>query len=325
MNTVLEEKPGDRTGAVAANTAYGLIFHSEIAVPFHPAPFGAEPDVIIRRGTAPRRLDGPVNGTGRWWEAAPGAFLLTVEDVARYFVRAGNEIVIDSSGNERDARVFLLGSALAACLQQRGIFTLHASAVETAHGAVLFLGEPGVGKSTLAAALVDRGLRLMADDVTGILVREGRPVALPAFPSLRLWADVMKELGRQTTGSRKVREGIEKYDVAVEGFCGSPLPVRAMFLLGLRNNEDLRLQAVPRTTAVDALLFNTYRKRIALSMGCLPEAFRAATALARHAPLFELLRPDDRQHPALWADMVERHLETLAAPGGQQPEWGSGG
>ncbi len=47
MNTVLEEKPSDRTGAVAANTAYELIFHSEIAVPFHPAPFGAEPDVIM--------------------------------------------------------------------------------------------------------------------------------------------------------------------------------------------------------------------------------------------------------------------------------------
>ncbi len=325
MNTVLEEKSSDRTGAGAATTAYGLIFHSEIAVPFHPAPFSAESDIIIRRGTAPRRLDGPATGTGRWWEAAPGAFLLTVEDIARYFVRAGNEIVIDSSGDERDVRTFLLGSALAVCLQQRGIFTLHASAVETAHGAVLFLGESGAGKSTLAAALVDRGLRLMADDVTGILVREGHPFALPAFPSLRLWADVMKKLGRQTTGIRKVREDIEKYTIPVEGFCRSPLPVRAMFLLGLRNNEDLRLQAVPRTKAIEALLSNTYRKRIALAMGCLPEAFRAATALARHAPLFELLRPDDQQHPAVWADMVERHLETLAAPGGQQPEWGSGG
>jgi len=316
MHTVPEAGSSDRAEAVAATTAYGRVFRSEIAVPFQPAPCGAEPDVVIRRGAAPRRLDGPATRTGPWGEATPGAFLLTVEDVARYFVRAGSEIVVDSSGGERDVRTFLLGSALAACLQQRGVFTLHASAVGTARGAVLFLGESGAGKSILAAALVERGLRLMADDVTGIVIREGRPVALPAFPSLRLRADAMKKLGRQTAGGRKVRGGIGKYDLPAKAFRASPLPVRAMFLLGQRHNEGIGVEAVPPGPAVEALLFNTYRKRIAIAMARLPEAFRAAAALARHAPLFQVLRPDDRRHPASLADVIEQHLETRAALGG---------
>ncbi len=100
-----------RAQAIDLTTAYGLDFRSDIAVPFRPAPPRAAPDVVIRGGAAPRGLDGPATRFGRW-EAAPGALLLTVEDVARYFVRDGREIVVDSVGSESDVRAFLLGRCL---------------------------------------------------------------------------------------------------------------------------------------------------------------------------------------------------------------------
>ena len=234
--------------------------------------------------------------------------LLTVEDVARYFVRDGREIVVDSIGSERDVRAFLLGSALAACLQQRGVFTLYASAVETECGAALFAGERGAGKSTLAAALVDRGFRLMADDVTGIVVREDRPVALPAFPSMRLWGDAMQKLGRRSTDGAKAQANVEKYNFPVERFCDSPLPVCAIFVLSLHNRDAIRLEAVPPVAAFEALLSHTYRKRFAHAMARLPEQYRATTALARHAPLFTLVRPVEQGDPAPLADAVERQI-----------------
>ena len=107
------------------------------------------------------------------WESAPGLFLLEVDGVARYLVREGREIVVERAGNDDGAvTAFLLGSVLAACLQQRGILTLHASAMATDDGAVLFAGHSGVGKSTLMAALTERGYAMLSDDVTGI-VRNG--------------------------------------------------------------------------------------------------------------------------------------------------------
>ena len=45
--------------------------------------------------------------------------------------------------------ILLVGSVLVACLQQRGVLTQHAGAIETEAGAVLFLGHSGAGKSTL--------------------------------------------------------------------------------------------------------------------------------------------------------------------------------
>ena len=74
--------------------------------------------------------------------------------------------------------------------------TLHASAVAVDGGAVLLAGGSGAGKPSLAAAFVQRGYGLLADDIAGVVVdRERRATALPAFPCLRLWDDALDSLG----------------------------------------------------------------------------------------------------------------------------------
>ena len=84
----------------------------------------------------------------------------------------------------------------AALLQQRGVMTLHASAIETQAGAVLFAGPSGIGKSSLAAALVERGNTMLADDVTGVVLdAAGRPVALSAFPVARQYQTLNPRAG----------------------------------------------------------------------------------------------------------------------------------
>ena len=65
-----------------------------------------------------------------------------------------------------DIRVFLLGSCLGALLHQRGVLALHASAIETDQGAVLFMGDSGMGKSTTLQAFIKRGYKMLADDIT---------------------------------------------------------------------------------------------------------------------------------------------------------------
>ena len=291
-----------------ACTAYGLRFRSEVPVPFRPAPPDGTPDVVIRIGSVPRTLNGLA--TPRLpWQAVPGAFLLEVDGVARYLARGGDEIVVEpTGGNETDVATFLLGSVLAACLQQRGIVTLHASAVETADGAVLFAGSSGAGKSTLAATLVDRGYRMLADDVTGVVIEGGRPVALSAFPAVRLWADAVESLEWRGRAGARVRDDLEKYITPVERFRSLPLPVRAVFTLGSHNRDTIEFEAAPPGTAVDALLRYTYRKRFMRAMEHGLEHFGAVTALARGTPLFRVTRPMWPFLPAALADAIERHL-----------------
>ena len=58
-------------------------------------------------------------------------------------------------------------------------------------------------QSSLAAALVERGFPLIADDVTGIAVADGRKTALPASASLPLWADTLEQMRWQGRGRRE--------------------------------------------------------------------------------------------------------------------------
>lgn len=290
-------------------TAYGLRVRSEIAVPFGAASPDGPPDLDIRIGRVPERLPNPAAARRRW-QVASGAFLLGVEGVARYLVREGREIVVEpAGGTESDVGAFLPGIVLAACLQQRGMLTLHASAVETEAGAVLFAGHSGSGKSTLLAALVDRGYRMIADDVTGVVRGAGgRPVALPAFPALRLWEDAVDALRWRDRTLGRVYEGMEKYVAAVDRFRHEPLAVRTVLTLDPSRGDAIGIAALPRSQAFARLLLHTYRRRFLAGMGRQREHFDAVSGFARQVPLFGVTRPCGPFPAAALADAVERHL-----------------
>lgn len=97
----------------------------------------------------------------------PGEYRFTIENVATFSVAGGESIAVKPHGkaSRQTVRTFLLGSGLAALFHQRGDLILHASAVETPAGAVLFCGRKGAGKSTVAAALAAGGLPLIAEDL----------------------------------------------------------------------------------------------------------------------------------------------------------------
>src|SRR5580704_10701688 len=61
--------------------------------------------------------------------------------------------------------VYLLGQALSFALVKGGFEPLHATAVVFEGQAVAFLGDCGFGKSTLAAAFLQAGHRLLTDDL----------------------------------------------------------------------------------------------------------------------------------------------------------------
>ena len=289
--------------------AYGLRIRSEITAPFVAGFAPGAPDVTIRYGAVPEALPAPGE---RWglWESAPGVFMLNVDGVARYLVSEGCDIVVERTGGSESAvRAFLLGSVLAACLQQRGILTLHASAIETPAGAVLFAGVSGIGKSSLLAALVERGYAMLADDVTGVVLGAGgRPTALSAFPCVRLWGDAVDELGWRGRAREKVRDELDKHLAPVERFRASPLAVRAVFALGMHNRDGFELEGCAAADAFHLLLRYTFRKRYLRGLGLQREHFRAVTAMARRVPVARLIRPVHPFRLDALADEIERRL-----------------
>ena len=296
-------------------TAYGLSIRSEVALPCRPTSPAAEPDVTIRFGTPPPMLDASADRHGLW-QSMPGRSLLNVPGVARFLVTGGREIVVESGrGSLPAARAFLLGPVLAACLQQRGIVTLHASAIATDAGAVLFAGDSGSGKSTLLASFLKRGYPMLADDVTGVVLdAKGCPLALSAFPRLRLWADALDRIAWQARARERVRDELEKYIVPTERFRAAPLRLGAIFTLTTHNRGTLEIDSTEPASALRELFRYTYRWKLVRGLRGQAQHFRTVGALARQVPLMCVRRP---QHPFLLdelADAIEQHLSNRRPP-----------
>jgi len=284
-------------------TAFGLHLASPFPCPeLSPGP--STPDVIIRYGDVPDALPAP-RKRGVRYQAAPGQLLLSVDGVARFLVLDGKEIVIARAPecDDESLRLFLLGSALGALLQQRGLLPLHASAVQVDGACVAFLGRSGVGKSTLASALLQRRYRLVADDIGAIdLGSEGIPLVYPGYPQVKLWADAVRRLHLSREGLRRVRPQMDKHAWGLdESFCPEALPLRRLYVLHSANSPDLTVQPITGGAKLEALKNHTYREPFLDGLASRAPQFRIAAAITRHVAMYYLTRP---QYPFMLEEMV---------------------
>lgn len=297
-------------------TAYGLRVHSSIALPFDPCDAAADEcarnaDVRIRFGATPAELGGRARAqVAGIWESAPGAFVLQMDGVARFFVSNGTDIVIErDGGSDHDIAMSMLGSVLGALLQQRDIATFHASAFATSTGAVLFLGPSGTGKSTSLAAMTKRGYAMLADDLTGVVLDDdGRATALPAFPTMRLWKNSLTALKWQCRAERRVREGMARYLVAAPKFHRAPLAIRALFSVDTASAAGIEMRPGSVSTALSQLIRYSFRKRFQRRLRQEATQFRIASAMAEQVPLVNVSCPAEPLLPDALASRVDAFL-----------------
>jgi hypothetical protein len=126
----------------------------------------------------------------------------------------------------------VLGRVLAVCLHQQGVVALHGSAVELSGVAVAFLAPKFHGKSTTAAALVDSGALLLADDIVAIST-DGTPAVLPSVPVIQLWKDSAARVAPAAVAVAGDEGGVKLQRRWAESGRNSdaPAPLSALYLL----------------------------------------------------------------------------------------------
>jgi hypothetical protein len=293
--------------------AYQLNIHAEFPIPEFPAgDESANPDVFIRQGKAPLNLE-KVTGKGVVYQATANRFLLTMQDLARYLVQNGNEIIVEPAPGslESDVRVFLLGSCIGALLHQRGILVIHAGAVFTEKGAVLFAGPSGVGKSTLLGELLRRGYKMMVDDVCGVVLDDaGTPLVLPGYPRTRLWSDAADKLGQDVTSMERTRPAMEKYERQLpEQYWNEPTSLRRIYLLTTTNRDELFLKVLPRIDTFQIVLLNTYRQQFLDGLEMRAPHFHLISSVARQTGVTCVTRPSFPFRLTELANLIEQDLE----------------
>jgi hypothetical protein len=303
--------------SVNAYRAYGLRIHAEISCPeLRSDPVStADPDVTIRLLQPIREISESLeNGC---YEVKPGVFRFAVPEVAQYLVEEGSRIYIEpfAGGSAEEVRLFLLGSVMGALLYQRGLFPLHGSAVKTRWGAMIFVGDQGVGKSTLASQFFRRGYSLLSDDVCAVTETPAELNVLPALAQMRLCADAYKRLG-QRVGSRF---HVDKFVVPLEEqYCDQVLPLRAIHILANREEPGVEFRILHGFDRVQRLLENLYRPHYLKGQGTQRDLMRLAGSIAQKATIVRVSRRRDPEKIDTLVDLLEsswaEHFNEIRGP-----------
>jgi hypothetical protein len=190
-------------------------------------------DVAINYGDIPRYLpDAVVRGV--LYEASKTEALLEVPDIARLHIRRDT---ISVSPLRYDCLTalgpYLRCTPVMIVALLRGGFGASGAAVAGPDGAVVIFGRTVSGKSMLAAALMKRGLQLMADDAVPIFLdTDGHAMVFPVWPEMILWQEAVDALFAELPPWLGRADGeIPRRAIGRELYCDYPMPLKRVYVL----------------------------------------------------------------------------------------------
>jgi hypothetical protein len=230
---------------------FGLALHSRVAlVGCEPSPSPCEGPITHLVAADRRAVLGalPRDAEPIGWRTEPGGrkipdvlahpqagYRLPAPGFGTFHISAPGTRILAAPNAIADWRWqrYLIGRVLPFAALLQGLEPLHASALGTASGgAVVLAGEPGVGKSTVAAALVLGGLSFMADDVVALRCQDGVVYAHVGADLLSLRPASVARLGAAAVRRLGRRVGADATGVRVAvARPGTPLPVQAIYFL----------------------------------------------------------------------------------------------
>ncbi len=259
--------PGHGSGSLYR--MYGLTVASDLLCP-HALPGRGTPDVAFREGAVPETLPDAVDG-GVCYETAPGRALVSVRSIGRFLVAHGREITFTRAPGADDAsvRLLLLGTCLGVLLHQRGGLVLHATTVVRGGTAIALAGPSSVGKSTLAAAFLQRGYSLVADEITLVdPAGDGTALVVPGGPSMLLWRNALERLGLWTNTLAVARPGLEKYVLPVgDAFAAAPARLSHLVQLSVWTRSEVAMEPLSGFTRFRSFLDNGFKEPYLFGMG----------------------------------------------------------
>lgn len=272
-------------------TVYGLGIQTNVALP-ELIPGAAVIDVVIRLAALPPRPHDHKDDI-YYARATDREAYLSWRHVGAFLVRDGREILVDPECEERVLRSYLLGPVLGVVLRQRGRLVMHASGIDIRGRVAAFIGDAGQGKSTIAAALYERGYPLITDDLLAFhpINGTGAPMVAPGFPTLKLRPDALTAFGMHPDTLRSSHPLEEKYlHGASRGFslCARPLGSICVLTRGPEGGlEPLGAQA-----SIAALLRHTSSPRPELvSVDDVPARLRQCADIINRVPIYRLTVP----------------------------------
>ena len=234
--------------------------------------------------------------------------MFEVPGVAIFLVESGKRIVVSPMKNvqEKQLRLFILGSCMGAILMQRGILPLHGSAIEINGKAYAIVGDSGAGKSTLATVFIKKGYPLISDDVIPVTLKDGNiPYVTPSYPQQKLWMESLEQFGMEASGYEPLMDRETKFSVPVKDqFVHESLPLAGIFVLEKTTEHQIKLQSIENMERFLILFQHTYRNFYIEEMGLMNWHFDTCARMVNQIKLYQLTRPISRFTPHELADLI---------------------
>ena len=201
-------------------------------MPKTPAELMMERETRVAYGKVPDALLAVVDGDMRW-RMLSDEFLLRAVGEHYFYYRRGEGITIQrcDDADLTEEALWFNGTVYAAVASLNGLLPIHASAVASNGSVFAFTGPAGAGKSTLVAALGDRGLPMFCDDTMVVdLSDPDRIVCLPGHKRLKLTSEALAMTG--AAAQEKVSLTVDKYYArSVSGDVGAAMPLAELTFL----------------------------------------------------------------------------------------------
>ena len=296
-------------------TAYNLQIQSTLQLPeLLQASSDNKPDVEIKEGAidvVPEML--PEKGRKIW--ASEDEVYFNWKEVGTFLLQGQQTIVIDRNPGIADevVRLPLLGCVLGVLLHQKGYFTLHASAVAINGRAIAFIGHKGAGKSTMAAAVHEKGHFLMADDILALEEADAGGIrSLPGFPQCKLWPESVSGLGQQSAAMQRLHPQLDKLAFRPqEGVQAEALPLHQIYVLDEGN--DVKIERLSQKEAFMEVYQHQYAPRFLGQSGEDLRLFRQCQAVIKEVPVFKLSRPKEFSRLSEVATILEENVLHLGS------------
>lgn len=233
--------------------------------------------------------------------------------LGRYDVYGGTDIKVASHLNTGEwfLHAPLYGFAMAALLQQNKMLVLHGSAVELNGKAYVIIGGKGHGKSTVTAALIERGYRLLSDDVTALVVTQNRILVLPGIPIIKLWPDATQSIQLNALKSWQIFPDTSKRLFLVKNhFCDESIPLEKV--VRITTGEDCQMYLVKDIDRLLLLASHQYFARFinSFSQKNLQKNMDQCASVAKLADICEFCRPWGKEEISNTTTCLEYCLST---------------
>ncbi len=275
-------------------SVYGLTVSSDLHLPeLQPINFGATADVVILQGPVAEPAVSDPSDIRCYVEGSPDCLRLNIPGILRMDISGGTTITYyRHPGIEDDeVRLYVLGSGFGAILMQRGLMAIHGNAVISPGqgGAIICIGDSGAGKSTTAVGMMQRGLKILADDVCPL---DAHGVVLPGMGRAKLWQAAASQLGVDTADLSRVRRPDAKFNLPLgDAHCAEPQPVGAFYWLVPDDVNGVTIEEVAGAEKFTVLRNNVYRPEYLRPLGLEADYMARLAQIASTTALFKILRP----------------------------------